>query len=218
MTLIISSLRPTDLLITADGRSITSGPKIATSINDHFRKIFPIPEHPIVIFNHGENRLNNLPLGEFIANFVKNLNTGNHTIEEIGDELRHYAHPYIRTRLKTEVSETRTCGLCVAGFGTHPDDPRLMEIFWKLDKDCLLTEERQWSPTTIVPSGNGTKQISPVSWKEIQGKSLEQMQHYHQSLMDQAINAKLPQNPVGGQVHEVYVTKYGWQWTKPPTS
>ncbi len=216
MTLIISSLRPTDLLITADGRSITTDSKGATGINDNFRKIFPIPDHPMVIFSHGENHLNNLPLGEFIANFVKALNPGNHTIEEIADELRHYAHPFIRTRLKNEVPGTHACAFCVGGFGTHPAEPRLMEVFWKLDKDCLLTEEHQWSPTTICTSGSGAKQIAPVSLKEIEGKSLEQVQRYHQSLMDQAINAKMPQNPVGGHVHEVYITKYGWNWTRPP--
>jgi len=221
MTLIITTLRPQEMLITADGRSVTTtvtGERVVRTNNDHFQKIFPVPDHPVVIFNHGENHFDGQAIGTFLAEFMKGLNTGNHTIEEISDELRYYAHARVRRRLKGENAKaTRTCGLCVGGFGTGAKESRLVEVFWKLTGATLLTEENQWGPTTIVTSGSGSKQIEKTLIKEVDNTPLEQVQRYHQKLMDEALNAKVDNNTVGGQVHELLITRNEWKWLRKPT-
>jgi hypothetical protein len=64
--------------------------------------------------------------------------------------------------------------------------------------------------------GDGQKQIHPAGWKVEKDKSIEQVRAYHQSMMDEAINAKVDSNSVGGHVHELVITRAEWKWTLPP--
>lgn len=228
MTLILTTLRPKDVLITSDSRSTIRKKGEPVTFNDTFQKLFPIPDHPVVIFNHGENDLNGQHLPTFINDFVKNLNTGNYTIEEIGDQLRAYAHPHIRKRLKSlDASiENRACGFCVVGFGTQPKEPRMVEIFWKLvpsstkgkdfTAESLTTEEHQWPPVSVIPCGLGVKQIDKVAWQQVADKPIEEVEKYHATLMQEAMTAKIEPNTVGGPIHELIITREGWAWTHRP--
>ena len=217
MTLMIASIRPADLVLTADGRSTTRTKGVVSGVNDHFQKLFPVPDHPVVISNLAENHLDGKPAAEFIADFAAQLNTGNHTIEEIADELRRFAHPAVRRRLKSIGAAAKPrCGFWVAGFGTGSDKPLLVELFWSWKDDVLGCDERQFAPTAVVEGGDGQKLIHPGGWKMVQDKTVEQVRDYHKSLMDEAINAKVEFNPVGGHVHELVITRGQWTWSQPP--
>jgi hypothetical protein len=45
MTLILASIRPHDLVLTADGRSSTMSNGKVNQIDDHYQKLLPIPDH-----------------------------------------------------------------------------------------------------------------------------------------------------------------------------
>ncbi|HEX2973312.1 MAG TPA: hypothetical protein VHP11_13335 [Tepidisphaeraceae bacterium] len=216
MTLIVASIRPQDVALTADGRSTTSTNGVVTGVDDAFQKLFPIPDHPVVIGHMGENRLANQPLRDFLHHFVQHLNTGNLTILEIADELCHYAHAAIRTRLKSLGNPKFGCNLWVAGFGLHEKQPKLVETFWRFKDDALMIEERQHGPLSVVLGGDGKQQISLPDWHAVEGKSVEEVRAYHLSLMNQAMQAKVEPNTVGGHIHEIVITPAECRWTQPP--
>jgi hypothetical protein len=141
---------------------------------------------------------------------------GNYTIEEISDELRHFAHPLIRRRFKSVEEVGPQCAFWVAGFGAGDDKPMLVENCWVWKHDVLSCEERQCVPVAVFEGGDGQKQIHPATWKAVKGKSIEQVREYHKSLMDEAINANVKDNCVGGHVHELVITREEWKWTQPP--
>jgi hypothetical protein len=216
MTLMLGSVRPNDVVLTADGRSTTRTKGVVTKIDDCFQKLFPVPDHPVAIGNLGENHLDGKPIGEFLAGFMRQLNAGNLSLEQISDELRCYAHPAVRRRLKSLNIQDLRCGRWVAGFGGRDEHPRLVENFWHWKGDTLSCDERQFLPTSIVAGGDGQKETHPVDLKAELGKSLEEVRAYHQSLMDEALNAKVDFNSVGGHVHELVITRSEWKWTQPP--
>jgi len=216
MTLMLASIRPSDVVITADGRSTTRTNGRVAGVDDHFQKLYPIPDHPVVIGNLGENDLDGKPLGEFLGEFFGQLNTGNHTIEQIADELRKFAHPAIRRRLKSVKAPEVRCGFWVAGFGSKEEHPRLVENFWKWKDPVLSCDEHQYVPISIVEGGDGQKQIHPADWHVEKDKSVEQVREYHKTMMDEALKARMEFNPVGGHVHELVITRSQWQWTQPP--
>jgi hypothetical protein len=71
-------------------------------------------------------------------------------------------------------------------------------------------------PLSIIEGGDGQKQIHPADWHIENDKSIEQVREYHRSLMNEAMNAKVEFNSVGGHVHEVVITRAEWKWTLPP--
>lgn len=215
MTLIVASIRPHDVILTADGRSTTMKDGVVTGVNDHFQKLFPIPEHPIVIAHMGENQFAGMSIGAFLHRFITHLNAGDLTILRIADQLRAYAHPAVRARLQSLRHSANGCNLWVAGFGYREESPSMIEVFWKLDGDVLKTEERHFRPTCVAPGGDGARQIRQVDWHNVDGKSLESVELYHQSLLDEAINADVKPNTVGGHIHELVITPEQWQWTRP---
>lgn len=217
MTLILTSVRPADVVITADGRSILWRNGQPDQINDRLQKIFPVPDHPLAIVHHGENLLEDKPVGEWITAAIRRLNAGNLTIEEVADELRGLFHPHVRRRLRATVKSGFGFGLIVAGFGVRAHEPMGMELWWKIVDGVLTSEERQWGPTSITPSGTGVKQIPAVSWREIADKDVDVVRVYHKELMNTAMWADVkPANTVGGHVHELVITQSGWKWTTPP--
>jgi len=216
MTLMLASIRPYDVVLTADGRSTTRTKGVVTGIDDRFQKLFPVPDHPVVIGHLGENHLNGKPVGEFLSDFMRQLNAGNHTIVEIADQLRSFAHPAVRLRLKAINGGDLRCGLWVAGFGAGEEHPRLVENLWKWKDQVLSCDEKQFLPLSVVEGGDGQKQIHPADWHIEKDKSIEEVREYHKTMMDEAINAKLAFNSVGGQVHELVITRDEWKWTLPP--
>ncbi|HSU66880.1 MAG TPA: hypothetical protein VLJ39_08420 [Tepidisphaeraceae bacterium] len=216
MTLIIASVRPHDIVLTADGRSETIVKGVVTGVDDHYQKLFPIPDHPVVIAHMGENLLGGKPVKAFLAKFIAGLNTGNFTIQEIADQLRAYAHPAIRARLNALGKPRFGVNLWVAGFGSHDEGPSVIETFWKYSDESLLTTERRFSPFCVVPGGDGQFEISKVDWHEIQGKSVDEVRAYHHRIMEQALHAKTDNNSVGGRIHELVITPASWRWTEPP--
>lgn len=216
MTLILASIRPHDVILTADGRSTTIDEGKVERIDDHFQKLFPIPHHPVVIAHMGENILDGLPLRKFLGRFIKDLNTGNYTILEIADQLRQYAHAPIRSRFEQLGDPAFSVNFWVAGFSYHEPGPRMVEVFWKQDGDVLRTEERHFAPVFVVPGGFGQDQITPVDWHRVDGKSIKQVIAYHRSLMHQAIHAKVENNTVGGRIHELVIKPAKWHWTQRP--
>ena len=100
MTFIVTSLRPHDIVMSADSRAMVEKDGKFAGVVDTFQKIFPVPDHSVVVAHHGENDLGGKPLSEFIDGFIARLNAGNLTIVEMADELRHYAHPAVRACLK----------------------------------------------------------------------------------------------------------------------
>jgi hypothetical protein len=221
MTLLIATIRPQDALVTADGRCTIRSKGVVTRVDDHYQKIHPVPDHPLLIAHHGDNLLGGKAVKDFLAPFFKTLNAGNHTIVELADQLREYAHAPVRARLKA-VGKGTASGFWVIGFDDDPahaaDErrPRGVELFWKWEGDHLTYEEREWRPITIVAGGDGKKQIPSVSFKEIQDVPIEKVRAYHKSLMDAAIATDMKDNPVGGHVHECNITADRCAWTIPP--
>ncbi|HZL34107.1 MAG TPA: hypothetical protein VFC78_02280 [Tepidisphaeraceae bacterium] len=215
MTLIVGSIRAHDVILTADGRSTRMENGVVTAIDDHFQKLFPIPAHPVVIAHMGENDLAGEPLGRFLGRFIEKLNAGNFTIQQIADRLRCYAQPAVRARLKTAGS-VNGCNLWVAGFSYLEPEPAIVETFWKYKEGVLYTEERRFGPTSVVPGGDGAKQIEPVNWHAIDGKSIRQVRAYHHTLMREATTANVKPNTVGGDIEEIVITPERWKWVKAP--
>lgn len=216
MTLILTSIRPADVVMTADGRSILWKNGEPDSINDRLQKIFPVPDHPLAVAHHGENLLEDKPVGEWIVAALKRLNAGNLSVEEVADELRARFHPHVRRRLRATAKSGFGFGLIVAGFGARAREPAGMELWWKIVEGVLTTEERHWGPTSITPSGSGVKQIPGVSWKEVADKDVDAVRVYHKELMNTAMWADVKPNSVGGHVHELVITASGWRWMTAP--
>ena len=217
MTLIIAALRRHDLILTADGRSTTRTNGKVTGINDSLQKLFPVRDHPVVIGHLGVNNLHDGgPIDHLIANFVAQLNTGNFTILQIGEELRHFAQLTVRDRLDELEKNGQGCAFWVAGFGFREDEPTVIEIFWSFKEGAFVTEEHQFKPISIVLGGDGKRLVKGADWTKVDGKSLEQVHDYHVSLMTQALTTKVQDNPVGGHIHEVVIDQAEWKWTHPP--
>ena len=214
MTLLIASIRRAEVVLTADGRCTHRANGVVTSIEDDYQKLHPVPEHPLVVAHHGENLLDGKPVKEFLAGFFKTLNAGNHTLLEIGDLLQDYARPAVRTRLRA-LGKGAASGFWVIGFGTQAREPRGMEAFWKWD-DHLNSEEREWKPIALVAGGDGKKQLPALSVKSIENVAVEKVREFHRSLMEIAIKTEMKDNPVGGHVHELVITREKWEWTIGP--
>ncbi len=216
MTLVIGSVLHDAIVITSDSRSTLAERGVVIALNDRFQKIFPIPDHPLVIAHMGENRLAERPLHAFLAPFLQRLEPGNHTILEIADQLRAFAHPFIRSRLRSLGDLPNGCNFWVAGFGAGPEEPRLVELFWQRRHDTLTTEEHEYAPLSIVTGGDGQKQITMPSWRAVEHKPIAEVRALHADLMHTALTAPVTPNTVGGRPHEVVITREGWEWTQPP--
>lgn len=216
MTLIIASVRPRDVILTSDSRSVLVNKGVVTGIDDRYQKLFPVPEHPIVIAHMGQNLLGGMPIKRLVSDFLAHLNVGDLTILQIADRLRDYAHAVIRTTFNEISRPLFGVNFWVAGFSCHEEKPGLVEVFWKQTGDILTTEERHFTPTCVVPGGSGAGQIDKVDWHQVDGKSVDDVRAYHHALMDQAINAKVEHNEVGGAIHELLITPADWRWTQGP--
>ncbi len=217
MTLIIASLRRHDLILTADGRSTTRTNGKVTGVKDSTQKLFPVPEHPVVIAHLGVNNMHDGgPINRLIANFVAQLNTGNFTILQIGEELRHFAQLTVRARLDELQKNGQGCAFWVGGFGFHEDEPSVIEIFWSFKEGAFVTVEQRFKPISVVFGGDGKKLVNGADWHEVDGKSPDQVHDYHMSLMNQALTADVEDNPVGGHVHELVIDHAEWRWTHSP--
>lgn len=217
MTLIVTSLRDDDLLVTADGRSRTMFDGRVTGMIDNYQKIFPLPGQPLAIFQHGENWLAGQPVQTFLAPLIARWVTGDRTIEAIAEELRLYADPHVRLRLDELGVNAAGCGLCVVGFdrsgvcdrgGVFNDGlqrgsngysgPKMIELYWQPERSRdshklnaveggSTCEQRQWRATSVVPSGDGQRLIASVDWRQIADRSINDVRPYHRSLFEQAI-------------------------------
>jgi hypothetical protein len=217
MTFIVTSLCPHDIVITADSRAVLEKGGNFQGVIDNFQKIFPIPDHPVVIAHHGENELDRKPLDKFVGNFIARINTGNMTILDIADEFRSYAHPAVRACLKELGDfENHGCGFLIAGFGADDRGPSVVELFWKFREQALVTDEKQWFPPSIISSGSGAGQAERLDVGKIIDCPVEKVREYNDRLLDEAINAAVKQNTVGGSIHEVVVTREKWEWARPP--
>jgi hypothetical protein len=217
MTLILTSIRPADVVVTADGRSILWKDGKPAQVNDRLQKIFPVPDHPLAVMHHGENVLDDRPVGDWILAANKRLNAGNMSVEDVADDLRTRFHVPVRRRLRLTVKSGFGFGLIVAGFGAQAREPMGMELWWKIVEGVLTSEERHWGPVSITPSGSGVKQIPPVSWKEVAERDVDGLRAYHKELMTTAMwaqDAKV--NSVGGHVHELVITRSGCKWATAP--
>lgn len=217
MTLILTTLRPDDITITSDGRSTEKNTKGETTrIVDTLQKVFPVPDHPLAICHHGENILANVPIGKWIKEWAAQLNAGNLSIVEVADQLRIHAHAMVRARLRALAGSPNGFGLIVAGFDPHDRKTLAVEVFWRMSETSLVTEERAFGPLCIICAGNGKEQIPKADNKQVEGKTVDQVRAYHQSLMTAAIKAKETDNSVGGHVHELVITADGCRWTLEP--
>jgi hypothetical protein len=216
MTLIITSLRPRDIVITSDSRATLETAGKITGFDDNYQKIFPMPHHPLVISHHGQNTLDHKTLPVFMDGFMSQLNAGDLTILEVADQFRTYAHDAIRRCLQGLGTIKTGCGFLFAGFGADDRGPAVVELFWKRQDNALITEERNWHPTAIVTSGDGKTQIDKVGWHQIADVPVEKVCNLHEQLLDQAIHAKVDPNSVGGPIQEIVVKREKWEWVKPP--
>lgn len=217
MTLIITSLRRADIVITSDSRAtLLAADGKFSGVVDSCQKIFPVPDHPIVISHHGENELGDKPLAQFLDGFAAHLNAGNLTIQEIADQFRTYAHPAVRARLRRLAAENHGVGFLFSGFGADDAGPTVVEVFWKVRDGALVSEERQWFPLSVISSGNGAAQIERADWRNIADTPLEKVRRYNEHLLEEALTAKVEHNTVGGPVQEIMVTREKWEWTIRP--
>ncbi len=225
MTLILTSVRRAEVLLTADGRStVWRGGQVVRTIDD-LQKIFPVPDHPLAVAHHGENVLDDKPVAHWIIWAVARINAGNLSLEAFADELRALFHAPVRRRLRALRNSRFGFGLVVAGFGAQapaqPPAPGGTELWWQVADGVVKTEERAWGPITITPSGDGVRQIPAVEWKRIATPALDDARAYHAQLMAAALTAGARPNTVGGHVHELVITPEGCRWStapKPPAA
>ena len=216
MTLIITTIRPHDIIVTSDSRATLEKGDAVTGVIDTYQKIFPSPDHPVVISHHGENELGGKPLGQFIAGFASHLNAGDLTILDIADQFRAYAHAAVRACLRDVPPEKHGCGFLIAGFGADDHGPSVVELFWKRHGESLATDEQRWVPTAIIFSGSGSTQAGRTDWHDVAGKPLEKVCAYNERLLDGAIHANVPRNSVGGPMQEIVIQREKWEWLKEP--
>jgi hypothetical protein len=213
MTLLISSLRRSDVLLTADGRSTLRMGTVVTGFRDKTQKLFPVPNLPVVIGQHGQNMFHGQRVGAIIRDFSSRLIQGL-GIRDIADRLGAELHDEVRNTL-SHLNDT-AAGIWVVGFGRGEDEPYHAEVFWKWEGDQFVVREGSWSPCDIIMAGDGHKGLPPTNIRDIDDASVETVQSVNGKLMDLALNAKVTPNSVGGHVHEVLVRPWGWEWTKPP--
>ncbi|MDZ4819900.1 MAG: hypothetical protein SGJ20_13100 [Planctomycetota bacterium] len=227
MTLIVTTLRPNEVLITADSRSITREAGQVVALRDDQQKIFPIPQRPLAILHHGENRFENRPVTDWLNEITQDARFAASSVEQATDLLRQLAYPIVRARLKSLLDSLAGCGLCVVGFDNlaaqnSNRNPRMTELFWSFSAGIFRCEERRFSGVCVIPSGDGQTQIEPVSWKQIHQQPLPAVQQYQQRLFDQAASAVPPDagvpNSVGGPLQQLLISPNGWEWTLPPAS
>ena len=216
MTLVITSIRPREIIITSDSRATLETAGRITGFDDKCQKIFPMPHHPLVVSHHGENNLDRKPLPEFVDGYMSQLDAGDLTILEVADQFRSYAHDAIRKCLERLENTKTGCGFLFAGFGVDDRGPAVVELFWKTQDNVLITEERHWQPTAIITCGNGKSQIDKVDWHQIVDVPIEKVCKLHEQLVDQASHAKVDSNSVGGPVQEIVVKREKWEWIKSP--
>ncbi|HET6246298.1 MAG TPA: hypothetical protein VFE47_01265 [Tepidisphaeraceae bacterium] len=213
MTLLISSLRRFDVLLTADGRSTLRQGKVVTGFRDKTQKLFPVEGQSIVIGQHGQNAFHGQSISAIIKQFASELIPGLGIVEiskQLGDALR----DEVRETLANLPSDT-AAGVWVVGFGRGEDEPIHAEVFWKWEEDQFVTRESCWKATDVVMAGDGKKGLH-VDLRDIEDASVATVESVHAVLMYKALNANVHPNTVGGHVHEVLVTPWGWKWTKPP--
>ena len=213
MTLLISSLRRPDVLLTADGRSTLRQGTVVTGFRDKTQKLFPVDSQPVVICQHGQNMFHGHTIAEIIRNFAADLIPGR-SIRDISVELGIALHEEVRDTLST-LPEGNAAGVWVVGFGRGEDEPEHAEVFWKWDGDQFVTRESCWRACDIIMAGDGKNGLKP-RLGEIVEASLATVQSENARLMTAALNADVHPNSVGGHVHEVVVQPWGWTWTIPP--
>lgn len=216
MTLILSTVRTGEVLVTADGRCIRRTDGKVTQIIDDYQKIFPVPDHALAFVHHGENELDGKPVKEFLQPFIRHLNAGNLSIEQVADELRTYAHAPIRKRLRQPGHMGGGSGFWIVGWGAQAEKPYQVEVFWKVDGGSLVTWEINWKPPSIIFGGDGKQHLRKVDARAVDDEPIDQVREYHRGLMDDAMKAKIEPNSVGGHVHELLITPSGCKWTIEP--
>ena len=212
MTLIIATIQQAAILITSDGRSTLIRDGVVAGIDDHYQKLMPMPDHSLVFANFGENLLDGKPARIFLADFMRQLNAGNFNIEQVADELRAYAHPAIRQRLRALGHPANICGFWIAGFSLKQAEPRLVEMTWRLKDEVISTEERSYGPIAVLIAGDGQKLVPPPDWHVVEHKTIKEVAAHHHSLMEQALHANVEHNSVGGDIQEVLIRREGWTW------
>lgn len=219
MTFIVGTVRAEEVVLTADGRSTTTTNGAVTAVDDRYQKLYPVPDHPIVVAHMGENRLGGETVGALLGRFFARLNAGNFTIVQVADELRHFAHPLIRKRLG-ELSKLKNgCAFWVAGFSSQENGACWVELFWQHKEGSLHTVEKVLRPLSVVAGGDGKGQARAPQLRQVDGKPVETVCAYQRGLVKEAAEAKVtPHNTVGGHVHEVVITREKWRWTLPPAT
>jgi hypothetical protein len=215
MTLIVTTLRPAEIVITSDGRSVERRDGAVVRVVDDLQKVFPVPDHPVAVYHHGVNVLGGMPVGPIVIAFLRQQNVGNLGILELADALRQHVHASVRRRLQQLKDPQVVCGFLVAGFSMRDDRPGVVEITWQQGSETLHMTERRWEPLSLIVSGSGQKQIPKIDLQHVKG-SVEEVRKYHAELMQAAIKADVPDNPVGGHVHELLITREKWTWAIPP--
>jgi hypothetical protein len=213
MTLLISSIRRPDLLLTADGRSTLKRGSVVTGFRDKTQKLFPVANQPIVIGQHGQNAFHGQSIASIIRQFASELPPGR-SIQTISDRLADALRVEVRDTL-ANLPQPNAAGVWIAGFGSGEDEPEHAEVFWKWEDSEFVTREQRWRANEILLAGDGKKDLHP-SLRDIEEASVATVRSLHASLMNKALNADVHPNSVGGHIHEVLVTPWGWEWTIPP--
>jgi len=215
MTLLASTLRKMDVLVTADGRSISRRNGVVVGIHDQTQKIFPVQDQPIVIAHHGQNHFWGHPIGRIVKDFAADLIPGL-SITAILDRLREALHAEVRDTL-TKLPPDTAAGCWIVGFGRGEDEPEHAEVFWKVEGEQLVCRENHWRPTSIMLAGSGSKGLR-TEWAKVVDASVATVQATHERLFEAALQADVHPNTVGGHIHELLILPHGWQWTRPPAS
>jgi hypothetical protein len=200
-------------LLTADGRSTLRQGTVVTGFRDKTQKLFPVEGQPVVIAQHGQNVFYGHPFSQIIRQFSADLLPGL-SIRDISNRLGNAMHEEVRDTL-LRLPPENAAGVWVVGFGRGEDEPEHAEVFWKWEGDQFVIRESCWRAADIILAGDGKKDLHP-RLRDIEEASVETVESVNGKLMDAALNAKVEPNSVGGHVHEVLVTPWGWKWTKPP--
>jgi hypothetical protein len=133
VTLLIGTILNTNIIITADGLSLTHPADGGRIKSNTIQKIFPLTSMSVAIAHHGFNILDGSPVDEFLGKFMTTAGRDFTTLSvyQITVKLQEFTDPAAREILAVPKNKNVSgIGFWVAGFLTEKSEPVLYEIFW----------------------------------------------------------------------------------------
>ena len=214
MTLALASITRREVVLTVDGRSTKrNGGNI--TFNDAYVKIIPVPGSRLAVYHHGQNTFGGADWKDLVEPLLDELADKTRTTAQARVLLDKKLDSVVRKQLNS-MEIGKQAGFVAIGFGASDKEPSAWEILWRRTSDGVSVERTSTLPVGVVTSGDGGDLIPARGWKDIDGKSVDQIRDMQRNLIEQA-KSKQPStsNSVGGHTHEIVIDKFV-QWTIPP--